>query len=265
MNVFVNELKAHKWGLFWWSWGMIFMIYASMTKYSAFAKTVSKTADIFKILPKTLAAVFGISSVDITTALGFFSVIMMYLIIMGAIHASLLGAGILTEEELDRTAEFLFAKPISRARVITEKMLAAVINVVVLNIVTMVSGVMIVASFNKGESATKGVVLFIIGLLFVQFIFMALGMAAASVFRRPKLAAPAVTGYLLAAYFISVWMDVTDKYQWLKYFTPFKYFPATTIVKDLKLDFVFIVLSLAITVIMIALTYYFYRKRDLYI
>ncbi len=265
MNVFAHELKEHKWGLFWWSLGMIFMIYASMTKYSAFAKTVTKPTDLFKLFPKSLLAVFGMSNVDITTALGFFSIIMMYLIIMGAIHASLLGAGILTEEEIDRTAEFLYAKPISRARIITEKMLAAAINVAILNIVTMVSSVMIVASFNKGESATKGVVLFIIGLLFVQFIFMALGMAAASVFRRPKLAAPAVTGYLLAAYFISVWMDATDKYQWLKYFTPFKYFAATTIVKEMKLDPVFVILSLAISGIMIGVSYYFYRTRDLYI
>ncbi len=265
MNVYLHELRAHWKGLLWWSLGMIFMIQAGMTKYSAYAASKQPVSDLFKVFPKGLAAVFGIGQVNLQAALGFFSVLMLYLYIMAAIHASLLGAGVLTEEELDRTAEFLYAKPVSRVRVVTEKLLAALTNVLVLFIITTVTSIAVVQSLNKGPSANKGILLLMVGLLFAQLIFMSLGLAAAAVFKRPKLAAPAVTGYLLAAYFMSVWLDATDKYQWLRYFTPFKYFDATKIANTVKIELLFVPLSAAIVTAFIGLTYYFYRTRDLYI
>jgi ABC-2 type transport system permease protein len=265
MNVYAHELKAHWKGLLWWSLGMIFMIYAGMTKYGAYAKSGQSGADLFKVFPKGLAAVFGIGQVNLATALGFFSVLMLYLYIMAAIHASLLGAGVLTEEELDRTAEFLYAKPISRVRIVTEKLLAALTNVAVLFLVTTGTCLVVVQSFNKGPSANKGVLLLMLGVLATQLIFMALGLAAAAVFKKPKMAAPAVSGYMLAAYFISVWLDATDKYQWLKYFTPFKYFDAVKIANTIKIEFLFIPLTAAVVAVLIGMTYYFYRIRDLYV
>jgi hypothetical protein len=35
MNIFLRELKAHRWGLLFWSLGMISMIYMGMVKYGA--------------------------------------------------------------------------------------------------------------------------------------------------------------------------------------------------------------------------------------
>jgi ABC-2 type transport system permease protein len=265
MTVFKKEIKTHWKSLMWWSIGMMFMIYAGMAKYSAYAKSGQEVNDVFKTMPKAMMAVFGVGDVDLTTAMGFFSILMLYLFVMGAIHASLLGAGVLTEEELDRTAEFLYAKPISRSRVVTEKLFAALFNVVVLNLVTLVLSLLIVEGYNNGPSAVKGVVLMIIGLLFAQLIFMSIGMAAASILRNPKLAASAASGLMFGAYFLNVWLDISDKLAWLKYLTPFKYFDAKEIANTVKLDPVMIALSVALISLMVALTYVFYRRRDLYV
>ena len=58
---------------------------------------------------------------------------------MATIHAAMLGATIIAKEERDKTSEFLFAKPVLRSTIITAKLLAAFVNIVVFNLITFIS------------------------------------------------------------------------------------------------------------------------------
>jgi len=263
MNIFLRELRAHRRSLIYWSIGMLFMIWAGMTKFGAYEKSGQPVNELFKGLPKGLAAVFGVGNIDLTKAVGFYAILFLYLIVMASIHASLLGAGILADEERDKTAEFLYTKPISRAKVITEKLLAALTLITMLNIVTLLSSIFIVDSYNKRASVNKEIILMMIGMFVVQIIFISIGMAAAAVVRKPKRAAVAVSTIMFSTFFLSLWLDMTEKLPWLKYFTPFKYFDGKEIVNNIKLDPVYIVISVGIIIFMICLTYVFYQKRDL--
>ncbi|PIW22376.1 MAG: ABC transporter [Candidatus Aquicultor secundus] len=262
MNIILRELKAHRRSLIGWSVGMFFLILVGMVKYQGFASSGQSANDLFKGLP-TLAALFGVQSVDISTAIGFYSVLFLYILVMVSIHASLLGADIISKEEQDKTAEFLFAKPVTRRQAITSKLQAALINVVILNLVTLVSSVVIVGAYNKGASVTGDILLMMVGMFFIQLIFLSIGTAAAALSKRPKLAAPVATSIMLITFFLSLWLDITKKYSGLKYLTPFKYFEAKTIINNGSYDPVFYALSLGIIVVMLIATYRFYSVRDL--
>ncbi|MFA5867209.1 MAG: ABC transporter permease subunit [Actinomycetota bacterium] len=263
MNVFLREFKAHRKGLIWWSVGMFFLVYSGMAKFDAYQKSGVNVTKIFDTLPKAVKAVLGVRDVNLSTAIGFFVILFIYLIVMASIHAALLGAGVLTEEELDRTTEFLFAKPISRAKAVAAKLSAALLNVTVLNLVTTVSSVAFVAAYNRGESATTEVLLLMGGMYLAQLLFLSAGLAAAAIIKRPKRAAAVVSAYLFSAYFLSLWLDVTEKAQWLKYATPFKYFDAATIVKNTALNPVYFAISVSLTAVLGVLAFVFYQKRDL--
>jgi ABC-2 type transport system permease protein len=263
MNVFLREFKAHRKGVIWWSVGMFFMVYSGMAKFGAYQTSGVDTTKIFDAMPKAVKAVLGIGNVDLSTAIGFFVILFIYLIVMAAIHASLLGSGVLTEEELDRTTEFLFAKPISRAKAVAAKLSAALVNVTILNLVTTVSSIGFVAAYNKGESATTEVLLLMIGMYLAQLLFLSAGLAAAAIVKRPKRAAAVVSAYVFGAYFLSLWLDATEEAQWLKYATPFKYFDAATIVNNTALNPVYIAISVTLTLVLGVLTFVFYQKRDL--
>ena len=58
---------------------------------------------------------------------------------MATIHAAMLGATIIAKEERDKTAEFLFVKPVSRSKIISFKLLVALVNIVILTIVAAIS------------------------------------------------------------------------------------------------------------------------------
>lgn len=262
MNIILRELKARRKSIFFWSIAMFLMVAAGMNKFSGFEKS-GQGAEVFKAFPKGLAAAFGLGRVDLDSAIGWFAMLFMYLIVLSAIHASLLGAGILAEEEQDKTAEFLYSKPISRGTVITRKLLAALTLVFILNIVTLVSSITLVEAFNKGASANKKIFLMMIGMFVVQIIFMVIGTTAAAIARKPKYAAPAASGIMFATFFLSLWLDITEKLPNLKYLTPFKYFDAKAIAKKAGLDPVFIAISLFIIGGMVVATYVLFEKRDL--
>ncbi len=263
MNVFWHELKAHRKGLIWWSLGMFLMVYSGMAKYGAYKASSVDVTKVFGAIPKVVKAVLGMRDVDLSTAIGFFVILFIYLIVMAAIHASLLGAGVLTEEELDRTTEFLFAKPISRVQAVIAKTSAALVAVTTLNVVTTVSSVVFVSAYNKDAPVTREVLILMGGLYLAQLLFLSAGLAAAAIVQNPKRAAAVVSAYLFGTYFISLWLDITEKAQWLKYLTPFKYFDAAAIVKASSLDPVYIAISAILTTVLIVLTFVFYQRRDL--
>jgi ABC-2 type transport system permease protein len=263
MNVFLREMKAHRWGLIFWSLGMVMMIYSGMAKYGAYESAGQSVAVILDQIPGTVQAVFGMTGFDLTTAAGFYGMLFLYLAVMGAVHASLLGAHLIAKEERDHTSEFLYAKPASRSAVLTGKLLAGLANLVIFNLVTTASSFYFVDYFNKDAPFGSDIVLMMIGLFFLQVIFFAIGAAVAGTSHKPKSAASRATSIMFGTFLLFYVVNLNEDLEFLKYFTPFKYFEAGALMTDGALDPVFVGLSVAIVAAAIVGAYRFYSARDL--
>jgi len=263
MNIFLRELKAHRWGLFFWCLGMVSLVYMGMTKYGAYEASGESVQQIMDALPKGVQAVFGLTGFDLSTAAGFFGVLFMYIAVMGAVHAALLGSGLIAKEERDRTSEFLYSKPASRGKILTGKLLAGLFNLVVFNLVTLASSVYFVDYFNKDAPFGADIILLMAGLFFIQLVFFAIGALVAGTTHRPKAAASVATSIMFLTFLLAYAINMEEKLDFLKFITPFKYFDAANLMADHALDPVFVVLSVAIVVVAIFGTYRFYAGRDL--
>src|SRR5664279_3975617 len=111
---------------------------------------------------------------------GYFAMLFIYVELAVAIHAALLGAGIIAKEEDDKTTEYLMTKPVSRAAIITSKLLAALFNVVTINIVTLVSFLVVIPLYNKGNDISGEILVMSLSMFIVQLIFLSLGAALAA-------------------------------------------------------------------------------------
>lgn len=262
MNIFQRELKANRKALIIWSICMILLVISGMAKYTAYSSG-GASSDVFNKMPFTMKALLGIGSFDVTQVGGFFAFLFSYLAITAAIHAGLLGSGIISKEEQDKTTEFLITKPVSRSTIITSKLFAALINVIIINLVTLVSSIGIVASYNKGKSLNGELYLFFISMFLVQLIFLTLGTVLAAYLRKPKGAGSIVTGVLLGAYVVAKITDLTDKVNFLNILSPFKYFDYADMLYDKSINLVIVGLTLLLVACMTYLTYHFYQKRDL--
>ena len=262
MNIFWHELKDNFKSLLIWALGIIFMVAGGMSKYSAASQSGQSMNEIMSKMPRYIQSLFGISSFDLSLATGFYGVLFLYLVIMAVIHASLLGALIISKEERDKTSEFLYSKPISRRKIITQKVGAGFVLIILLNSVTLFSSLVIVSMFSKGENVASIIIPLMIGLLILQLLFYSLGLGTSSLQPNPKSASSVVSGLLLFFFFLYKLIDMTPKLDLLKYFTPFAYFDAQKIINS-GINQVYVILSALIITSMLMTSYVFYGKRDL--
>lgn len=263
MNLFLREMRAHRRSLIIWSIGMVVLVAGGMGKYGTLSGGGQSLNALISIMPKSVQVIMGLGDFDLTKASGFYGVLYLYLAVMAAIHAAMVGAEIISKEERDKTAEFLMTKPISRARVVTFKLLAGLANVIVLNLVAFAGSVLIVGALATGEAVVGDISVLMVGLLILQLIFLVVGTASASLSRKPRASASIAAAVLLITFIISVAIDLSDKLDFLRFFSPFEYFQAKDLMYGGGLDAAYVALSVAIIAVLVVTTYVLYEKRDL--
>jgi ABC-2 type transport system permease protein len=242
---------------------MAALVGSGMAKFAAYQASGFSIDKLMAQFPKTLQTIFGLSGFDLTKASGFYGVMFLYIVLMATIHAVLMGADLISKEERDRTSEFLLVKPISRANIISAKLLAGVVNIVILNLVTLLSSIYFVHYFGKGVDINKDILVLMGGLLLLQLLFFFVGLAIAAANKKPKTSASLASSVLLFTFILAFLINFNSRLDSLKYFTPFKYFEAKPLLTSGSLDPVYVVLSLAIIAILTFITYSTYTKRDL--
>ncbi|MDM5336538.1 ABC transporter permease subunit [Fictibacillus enclensis] len=262
MNIFWRELRNSRKSMIWWVVGLLFMVVSGMSKYDTMKSTGQTVNEIFGAMPKSLQAIFGLSSLDLTTITGYFGMLFSYLVLMAAIHAALLGSTMIAKEERDKTSEFLMAKPVSRTRIITFKLAASLILLFLFNLVTYGLSVGMV-NYYEPSADLSGIGRLMIGMLILQMIFLSVGMAVAAVSRRPRMTVSIATGLLIITYILSIAIELNDKLDALRYLTPFKYFEAKKLMGNTGFEGVYIGLSAVIILGTLILTFMAYQKRDL--
>ncbi len=263
MNIFIVEMKAHRKGLIIWAFGILLMIAGGMGKYAVFSSDSQSINDLMSQMPKSMQAIMGMGTFDLSKASGFYGVLFLYLVLMATVHATMLGADIISKEERDKTAEFLLVKPISRNKVVTLKILAAILNILIFNIITLAFSIIIVGKYSNGEAVSGDILILMVGMFISQLMFMFIGTAIAAICKKPKSATSISTAVLLITFIVSIAVDMNSKLESLKYLTPFKYFDAKNLMYGGGFQWSFVILSIIIILAMVCITYVFYGKRDL--
>ncbi len=263
MNIFFRELKAHRKSLIIWGVCIIIGVYMGMVKFESYQSAGQSMTDLLKDIPNSLKMLLGFGSLDVSKIGGYYGVLYVYLQLTATIHAVMLGAGIISGEESDKTAEFLMTKPVSRSGVVTSKLLAALVNVVVVNICTLVSSVAIVGVYSSGESISGEIAELMLGMFLSQLIFLSVGTGLAAVLKNSKAAASFGAGILVLTYILAMIAGLNSRLEFVKYISPFKYFEAEAVILGNGYEAVYIIFSLIIVVVLSVLTYVFYNRRDL--
>lgn len=262
MNLFWREMKASRKSLIIWVIGIIVMVSGGMAKYAGMAESGDSMNKLMADLPKSMQAVFGVAELDISTPIGYYGVLFLYLLLMAAIHASMLGANMLSKEERDKTSEFLLVKPVSRSWLLGWKLCAAALNVLVFNAVMFGSSVIFVGSYAEGRPVAGEIWPLTLGMLLVQLVFMSIGLAIAGAGRRPKRAVAISAAVMLLTYLLSMIIEVSGKLDGLRFLTPFQYADASAIIER-GLEAVFVWLALLIVAVCLIVMFAGYKRRDI--
>ncbi|XUW99976.1 MAG: ABC transporter permease subunit [Dehalogenimonas sp.] len=264
MNIFFRELKANFRSLLIWGGVVILFIMVGVSKFSAYYNNPD-LLDTLNSLPQQVLAILNLQAFNLTTISGFYGIMFIYFALLLSIAAAMWGADIIAKEQRDKTVEFSLTLPVTRKKVVTSKTLAALVNCVLLLLITW--GTSIAASGNYQPDSTffRFLALSMLALFLLQLIFLSIGVFIGTALKRYKMASSTALFVLLGTYFLSVVITLNSSLDFLKYLTPFKYFDPADLLHQSKFEPVFIGLSLLIVVISFIGARIAYNRRDLYI
>ena len=208
-----------------------------------------------------MKAILGMQAENFASATGFYSFCVLYALLLGSIQAANLGFACVSKEMTLGTADFLLTKPVSRARILTAKLLACLCIIAATNVVYNLVTVPLVLSF-ADSGALKTLALLNASLLFLQLIFFAAGFAVSAAAKKIKSVLPYSLGLVFMSFALSAFA-VTSKEDKLRYLTPFQYFSAEHIMANGSYETRFAVLAAVLVCLGIAAAYLFFIKKQI--
>jgi ABC-2 type transport system permease protein len=264
VNIFLRELRANVKSLIIWSMIIVLLVVIAMAKFAAFAGD-PEMLKLLDSMPPALMDAMNMRAFNLTTVSGFFGIMFIYFGLMGALAAGMWGSDIIAKEERDKTVEFALVLPVSRGRVVTAKALAALANCVAFVLITWAVSLAAVQSYKPDQAFYDFLALEMQGMFAIELIFLAVGLLLGCAVKQYKLSSSATVGIILVTYFLSILSAMQADLEFLKYFTPFKYFDAGELFRTGRLDSTFVGLSALIIAVCAAAAYWAYSRRDLYI
>jgi ABC-2 type transport system permease protein len=264
MNVFLHELRALRKSTVIWSVCVIALMIVSMAKYQTVTAQGGQAMQaMLKSFPNTIQAVFGMNGLDLTTVAGYFGVCFLFLAVMAAVHAGLLGANVLADEEINKTTEFLYVKPRTRMAIITAKLLAGSVCLAVVWGAAAVGSAVGIIKFATFGGFVGDFWICMIALALMQLMFFALGAMAVAISRSATAYGKIVAGIVFGSYLLYVFAKLSPSLGWMHYGSVFSWFDAAYIVSAHALKLHYVVLTLVVAIGALLLTYIVYSQRDL--
>jgi ABC-2 type transport system permease protein len=264
MNIFVRELKANRRSLLIWGIIVVLFIIVGVSKFSAYYENPDMLA-ILDDMPAAMLSAFNLKAFNLTTITGFFGVMFSYFALLLSIAAAMWGSDIISKEERDKTVEFSLTLPVTRSHLVTAKTLAALANCIGLLLITWGASVVSAAKYQPDSEFYSFLALCMLALFIMQLIFLAIGIFLGCAMKQYRRASSVAVSLLLGTYFLSVISALDKNLEFLKYFSPFKYFDAGMLLRESRFDVTFVGLSLAIVLASMVGAYLTYARRDLYI
>lgn len=263
MNMFLHELKAYRKSTMIWTVVLILLVGFFMSLFPA----ISHDADQFKKLiegyPPAVRKAIRVSIGSITSLLGFYSYCFLYVVLCGSIQAMNLGIGIMAKEVQDKTADFLFTKPVTRTAVMTSKLLAAFSSLFISNGIYIAVAGLISRSVSNGTFDSKKFLLISLTAFYVEIMFIALGVIIAVISRKIKSVLPLSLSIVFGFFILSMFGSVIGE-KAVRYLTPFQYYDSAHILKHGHYESTFIVIEVMFVILAIAASYLIYTKKDIH-
>ncbi len=246
-----------------WSVAVAVLIFVFDSLFSSFAKQATLMNEMLANFPPQLLLAFGLKGVDLSTPLGYFGFVFLFVQMCLAIQAANYGFSLVSVEEREWTADFLLTKPVGRTQILTSKLLAALSGLTITNIVIWVSSFASLSLY-KGETTYDSsiLVMILLSIVVFQLFFLSVGLVISMLVKRIRSVTPYAMALGFGMYVLSVFGDMLGDSK-LELITPFKHFDPNYITKHSAYDLPLVLLSVSVILISLAGSYLLYVKRDI--
>lgn len=263
MNMFLHELKAYRKSTIIWTFSLIALIVLFLGLFPSFSKEAEAFKKVMEGFPEPVRKALGLSVDSMSSILGFYAYTFLYVTLCGAIQAMNLGTSIISKEVRAKTADFLLTKPVTRTKIMTSKLLAALTSLIITNIAYLTVASIMASIVKTKDYSYKIFFMLSFTLFLVQLIFLALGVLISVVLPKIKSVLPISLGTVFAFFIIGMLSSTTGD-DAMRYITPFKYFDTNYIIKNSSYEAAFIIIEIVFIVVTISASYFVYSKKDIH-
>jgi len=236
-NIFKHEFKMHFRSVINWSLAAAAVVLVYLSFYPAFSKDAEVLNRTMESFPPEFRAAFGMLNVDLSSVLGFFGFVYLFLQILLAIQAAGYGIGLVSIEELACLA-------------ITQGVVWA-------------SAFGFVNAF-KGEKSYDPDLMarMLLGLIAFQLFFLMVGLLVSLIAKRVRNVTPYAMALGFGMYLLGAFGDMLGESK-LELITPFKHFNPHEVIRHGGFDSGLVLISLIAIVVSVIGSYWLYLRRDI--
>lgn len=261
MTLVKHELKQGKILFMIWTAAIGFLLVICVFLFPEMKGQMESVNDVFASMGSFTEA-FGMDRLNFGSLVGFYAVECGNVLgLGGAFYAALCAAGILSKEEKDKTAEFLLTHPVSRKRIITEKLVAVLLQITAMNIIIYAVAVGSIAAVGE-EIPLKEISLLHLAYYLLQIELAGICFGISAFLRKGS--AGAGLGIAAMMYFLNLIANIADVAELLKYITLFGYCDGADIVTNGRLDGGMVAIGAGIGIGGIMIAYLKYTKKDIH-
>ena len=133
MTIFRHELRQGRLSLNIWTASIGFLFAVCIFLFPEMKGEMDQVGDVFPAM-ENFSAAFGMDQVSFGTLTGFYAIECGNILgLGGALYAAMCGGSMLSKEEKRHTTEFLLPHPVSRTRILSGKLTALFLQILVLN------------------------------------------------------------------------------------------------------------------------------------
>lgn len=260
MTLVKHELRQGKVSFAVWTGAIGFLIAVCVFLFPQMQGQMESVSNMFASMG-AFSSAFGMDHLDFGSLPGFYAVECGNILgLGGAFFASLCAVGILSKEEKGRTVEFLLTHPVSRTRVVTEKLAAVLAQITAMNLV--IYGLSAASIAAIGEQVPwKELSLMHLAHYLLQLELAGICFGISAFTRKGSVGIG--LGIAILMYFLNLVANIAEAAEFLKYITPFGYAEGSDIVTNGCLDGRMVAAGMALMVAGIAAAYWKYPRKDI--
>lgn len=260
MTIVKHELRQGRTPFLIWTASIAFLLAVCVFLFPEMKGEMDAISNVFASMGFFTAA-FGMDVLNFGTLIGYYAIECGNVLgLGGAFYAALCAVSILAKEEKGKTAEFLLTHPVSRVRIVAQKLIAVLIQITAMNLIIYAVSVGCMAAVGEAIPWRE------INLLHLAYYILQIELAGIcfgiSAFIREGSAGIGL-GIAVIMYFLSLIANIAETAEFLKYITPFGYCNGADIVAKHSLDGTLVGVGIALGMIGIVIAFVKYAKKDI--
>ena len=237
---------------------VVFLVYPSIVN----SDSMKMMDEMMKMFPEEMLKAFNMDISSIDSAFGWLKTEgFVFVLLITGIYSGILGSNILLKEESDKTIEYLNSVPVTRRKIVINKIICGLLYIILM--------VLVIGIFNfigltlSGDFDRKSYLLLSVTPIFSSIVIFAVCLFLSTFTHKTKKTLGISLGIVFASYFLNVISEIGESTEFLKYISVFTLADIRNVIVDVSINPLMVALAIGITVIFIILTIIHYNKKEL--